>query len=250
MSAPKLLAIETSGAIGSVALAAGDTILERTIATPREQTARVLEIVDALLAEAGLRLDGLDALVFGRGPGSFTGLRVAAAVVQGLGLASGRPILRVSSLAALAQRGLTEHAAESPAAAAGTGEPARADRARVALCCIDARMGEVYSGLFRLESGLAVALGEEQIGPPADLAALAVAAAREGPCLALGDGFEAHAAALEPVLAAASGRAPGLAARAQDLLPQARADLAAGNCVPLEAAVPVYLRGPDAWRRA
>ena len=88
MSTLKLLAIETSSAAGSVALGIGDDVSEIAIATPREQTERVLVIVDELLSGAGVSLGELDAIVFGQGPGSFTGLRVAAAVAQGLSLAS------------------------------------------------------------------------------------------------------------------------------------------------------------------
>lgn len=262
-AASTLLAIETSSSTGTVALAVGDAIVERTIATPREQTARVLEIVDDLLAEAGLSLAGLDALVFGQGPGSFTGLRVAAAVVQGLALASERPIVPASSIAALALRGLVSDTDSAITdSAIGT----------TALCCIDARMGEVYFGLFRLDSGLAVVVGEVQLGPPAAVRAPGA------PYVAIGDGFAAGAAAgaapgagpgvaagagltgaartgaaatpLESIARGAIRVEPDLVPRARDLLPEARAAVAAGRFVPIEAALPVYLRGPEAWRRS
>lgn len=223
MIARRVLAIETSSRTGSIALGIDGRVAERSIAAPREQTAQILPLIDALLTEAGIGLADLDALVFGRGPGSFTGLRVAAAVVQGLGLASGVPIVPVSSLAALAQRGL-----------------AGRERRR-ALCCIDARMNEVYWACFGLVDGLAVAESDERIGRPAEVTA------PEGLFLALGDAFVAHEAALGPVLARAAGVVASLEPRARELLTLAAPDVEAGRFVPAAAALPVYLREADAW---
>jgi len=232
MSAARLLLIDTSSAVGSVALAIGDELSERTIAVPREQTERVLGIVDALLQEAGLAIGDLDALVFGRGPGSFTGLRVAAAVTQGLALATGKPIVSVSSLAALAQRAL----ADLPASDA-------APPIDHALCCMDARMGEVYSGVFRRSDSGVVAEADEALGPPATVGSL------RAPFAAVGDGFAAYADALHPVLDAAALVAVSLLPRARDLLPLAREEIRLGRWLPLEGALPVYLRGAEAWKR-
>ena len=241
MSALKLLAIETSSAIGSVALAIDDQVAELSIATPREQTARVLGLVDDLLVNADLRLADLDALVFGCGPGSFTGLRVAAAVTQGLSLAAGCPIVAVSSLAALAQRGFSEYAGESAV--------------EWALCAVDARMGEVYSGHYRLADGLAVLEGSEclvapkSVVAPVEVHAPMSVAAPILPYLALGDAFAAYAEALTALTAGAVATRSALAPRARDLLPQAACEVLAGRFLPLEAALPVYLRQADAWRQ-
>lgn len=228
----RLLAIETSSQTGSVALGIGDAVAERTIATAREQTASVLALVGDLLAEAGCALADLDALVFGRGPGSFTGLRVAAAVAQGLSLASSRPIVPVASLLAMAQRVLPDMVATS-----GTGNLR-------ALCCVDARMGEVYTGLYRLESGLAVVEQAEAIGKPESVSC------PDDPFIAVGDGFAAYKDALADAVAAAREVDAGLVPRARDLLPLAAADVRAGRFATIESALPVYLREADAWRRA
>ena len=228
MSGLKLLAIETSSSTATIALALGDAIVERSIETPREQAGRSLGIVAELLNGAGIGLSDLDALVFGQGPGSFTGLRVAAAVAQGLSLGSGRPIVPVSSLAGLAQRALT-----------GRGG---ADGAERVLCCVDAHMGEVYSGSFALADGLASALAGESIGAPAAVAPPA------SPYLAVGDGLSAHAEALASIVAGASACDPGLFPRARDLLPLARARVTRGDFVPIESALPSYLREAGAWR--
>lgn len=272
MSALKMLAIETSGTTASIALGFDGDVVERTIAEPREQTAQILGLIDELLAGAGSRLTDLDALVFGRGPGSFTGLRVAAAVVQGLSLASGVPIVAVSSLAALAQRGFGGRAQAGAAAPAPVGSPAPGRAAHSgslsgaaapagvasdaagdpsgvwavpgrALCCTDARMGEVYWAGFRQVGGLAVPDTGERIGRPGSVVA------PDGRFLAFGDGFGAHRQALAGVIERAAGVVAALQPGAPELLALAAADAAAGRFVPLTAAVPVYLREADAWRR-
>lgn len=227
MSEPVLLALETSAAVGSVALTVGGTLTEREIAVPREQTESVLQHIDELLAGAALAAGDLDAVAFGQGPGSFTGLRVAAAVAQGLGFSTGVPLVPVSSLAGLAQAVLSVNAS----------------RAELALCLVDARMGEVYSGLYRLENGLAVAVGAEQIGPPEAVHC------PDKPFVLAGNGAEVHPEALAALTAAAVARSEQSMPRARDLLPLAAARAAAGSTVALQAALPVYLRQADAWRK-
>lgn len=234
-AAPRLLALETSSATGSVALARGSEISERTIATPREQTDRLLPLVHELLAEAGLGLRDLDAIVFGRGPGSFTGLRIAAAMAQGLALAAGLPVAAVSSLQALAERAGREHAAT-----------------RV-LTCVDARMGEVYWALYERSGGGPAPMrlvGEERLAPPEAMeAALAELAPPLEAWYAAGDGWARYRAQLEPLLARAAGVGDALYPTARDLLPQAAADLGAGNLLAPEHALPVYLRSAAAWHK-
>lgn len=146
-----LLAIDTSTECGSVALAMDRRVLERSAVMPRQHAEQLLPWIDELLAEAGLARSQIDAIAVGRGPGGFTGVRLAVAVAQGLAWALQRPLLAVSSLAALAMQ------------AGG----ASGDRV---LAAIDARMGELYLGRFRLDAdGLAVALGEEWMASPASV---------------------------------------------------------------------------------
>jgi len=222
----RLLAIETSSTVGSVALAVDGDVREATIPVPREQTARILPLIEQLLGEAGIELGSLDAVVFGRGPGSFTGLRVAAAIAQGLALATGLPIVAVSSLAALA------------------GRAAAAERAADVLVCIDARMGEVYSAYYRVAVRVPELVGAETIGAPE-----AVTAPAADDWLAVGDGFAAHGAALERVAACARAVLADASARARDLVPLAEHELAAGRTLEPEQALPVYLREASAWHR-
>lgn len=222
----KLLGIETSSAIGSVALRLPAGVLIRTLPTPREQTEQLIRLTDELLAEAGLALRALDGVAFGRGPGSFTGLRVAAAVAQGFALASGVPLLPVSSLLCIAQHAW------------------RTQRVQHSLVCVDAHMGELYSGEFEQRGGVVEPVGAERLSAPAELMV------PRAPWTAVGGGFAAHREALAGAVAQAERVLPDVLPHAQDLLPQAARDLAAGRAVPPAAALPVYLREHTAWRRS
>ena len=222
----KLLALETSGHVGSVALLVDGDVRQETIPTLREQTAQLLPLTGKLLGGAGLKLRDLHGIAFGRGPGSFTGLRIAAAVAQGLGLATGVPLLPVSSLAATAQ-GLW-----------------RTHRCARLLVCVDARMGEVYWGDFEIRRGLAHAASKESLTAPED-----VQAPGGYPWSAAGSGFGIHGDALASLIGRARELFPDAGPNATDLFPQAREDLAAGRGHEPEEANPVYLRSETAWRR-
>ena len=166
----RLLAIETSGEACSVAVQLGGECIERFEHAPLRHAERLLPFVRSLLAEAEQPLGGLDAIAFGRGPGSFTSLRIGIGVVQGLAWGAELPVVPVSSLAAAAQE-----------AANDTGR--FSGRIRVAL---DARMQEVYSADFRVDAGQTVRLeGRERVVPPGELLA-----GVEGPFIAVGNGFE------------------------------------------------------------
>ena len=222
----KLLAIETSSDVGSVALLVEEKLEQQRIETPREQTERILPMIAELLATAGLPLETLDGIAFGRGPGSFTGLRVAAAVAQGLGLAVNLPLLPVSSLAAMAQ---------------GMWRTEQQERSLVA---IDARMGEVYWGAYEIRDGVAELLGTEHLSEPGS-----VAWTGAGAWGAVGNGFDVYADALSGIVTAASSVQVARQPSAADLLPQALADLRDGKTRPAEDATPVYLRDETAWQR-
>jgi tRNA threonylcarbamoyladenosine biosynthesis protein TsaB len=223
----KLLGIETSGRVGSVALSVDGKVDSREIANAREQTERLLAVVDELLAGAGLEVARLDAIAFGRGPGSFTGLRVAAAVAQGLAAPARVPLLPVSSLLCLAQRAW------------------RSARVEHSVACVDAHMGEIYWGEFELRNGMMCAAGSERLGSPSELAA------PDGSgWAAVGGGFAAQREALAAVLEKAQRALPELEPAAEDLFPAAAEALAAGRAAAPRDALPVYLREHTAWRRA
>jgi tRNA threonylcarbamoyladenosine biosynthesis protein TsaB len=221
-----LLAIETSGPVGSLALCCRTTVYERCIDSPRDQAERLLPLIEELLRQAEITVGKLDAIVFGRGPGSFTGLRIAAAIAQGLALAAQKPVVGVSSLAGVAQRALDTAGVER------------------SLVCIDARMGEVYFGCFEAEHGLVRARGPERIAAPEQVPVPACER-----WTALGGGFTAY-----PALADVARHAEALLAdtwaRARDLIRLAERDLAEGGAVAATAALPTYLRDDSAWRRS
>ncbi len=220
-----LLAIETSSDIGSVAVLAGERLAESAIATPREQTVRILPLIDELLSASGLESSDLDGITFGRGPGSFTGVRVATAVAQGVGLATSTTLLPVSSLATTAQQAW------------------RIDGVERSLVAVDARMGEVFWCEFELQDGLASAIGAERLSSPD-----AVAWTGSNGFACLGSAFVRFPDELAGVTEGADRIDPDMAPTAADLLPQALADLEAGRGVAATEAAPVYLRGEGAWR--
>jgi tRNA threonylcarbamoyladenosine biosynthesis protein TsaB len=141
----KLLALDTATEACSAALLTGGEVQARCEFTSHGHSDLILNMLDALLAEGGIPLSSLDALAFGRGPGSFTGVRIGASVAQGIAFAYDLPVLPISSLAALAQM---------------SGE-------KKVLAAIDARMGEVYWGVYEQGTDSLVALkGVEQVCPP------------------------------------------------------------------------------------
>ena len=153
----KLLAFELATEACSVALWIDGEVRERFEVAPRRHAELALPWADALLAEAGVAKSQLDAIALGRGPGAFTGVRLAIAIGQGIALALDRPIVPVSTLAALAA------SLPLPLAGEGRGEGMPAPRV---LAAIDARMDEVYSAAFELRGGDAIALDSETVGAP------------------------------------------------------------------------------------
>jgi tRNA threonylcarbamoyladenosine biosynthesis protein TsaB len=165
-----VLALDTASQWCSVALALDGQCLERAAEAERGHGDQALALVGSLLAEAGCKLASLDAIAFGRGPGAFTGLRLAASLAQGLAWSSGLPIIPVSNLRAVAQQAI----------APGPGGAAWPAAIRV-LACQDARMGEAYWAGFIEQHGLAVPATAEAVQSPAALAAAAVAWLQAGP---------------------------------------------------------------------
>ena len=141
----KILALETSGNDCSAALLIDDRLDQRGENAPRRHAELILGMLNELLENAGLGLTELDAIAYGRGPGSFTGVRIATAVAQGVAFGAGRPVIGVSTLAATAR-----------AAFLVTGQ-------RKFACALDARMGEVYWGCYRIEDDDTATLLDEEI---------------------------------------------------------------------------------------
>jgi tRNA threonylcarbamoyladenosine biosynthesis protein TsaB len=199
---------------------ADGSIAQRLEVAARQHTQLLLPMVESVLREAGITLSALDCLAFGRGPGSFTGVRIAASAIQGLALAADRPVLGVSSLAAVAL-GEDERITES------------------VLAMFDARMGEVYLGAFRADAdGLPVAIDEERLGTP-ELIALP----STGDWFGAGAGWPVHGAQIAGRLGA---RLLGVDGdRLPCAMPIARLAAAAarrGEGMAAEHALPNYLR--------
>lgn len=224
----RVLALDAASEACSVALQNNGVVSARLTVVEREHGPRLLAMVDELLAEAGIGLDDLDALAFGCGPGSFTGLRIAAGITQGLALAADLPVIAVSDLAMLAQRAMNEDAADS-----------------VAVCC-DARMGEAFVGFYRRDaSGLARALCEDALVQPENL--LLPVADRDW--CTVGNGWRVFADLSERLGLSVSDRGAAYLPDARFALPLAFDMLRKDAVLPVEQALPVYLRESVAWRQ-
>lgn len=213
----KLLAFETATEACSVAVWVDGEVRERFELAPRRHAELSLPWAEQLLAEAGIGKSQLDAIAVGRGPGAFTGVRLAIALAQGIALALDRPIVPVSTLAALAMQ------AKGP---------------RV-LASIDARMGEVYAAHFQLGDGDAVTLDSERVVTPDAVQLLDTRVGWHG----VGTGFAALDGLLRQRLA------DRLVAVDADALPHAAdvARLAAkacerGEAIAADQVEPAYLR--------
>lgn len=239
----KLLALETATEHCSVAIwqrdAAGQVqVIARRQHAPRQQTELILPMVDELLAESGLALAQFTAVAYSCGPGAFTGVRIAAAVAQGLAFGADLPVVPVSSLQTLAQAAYRQHGA------------------RAVLAAFDARMQEIYAGAYALDAdGLMQAITPEAAGAPATLPAALVAAwaacvAEAGADLAsaaAGSGWATYGDSLAQTFAVQQIHAD-LAPDAEDVATLAAAAVQAGKAVAPELALPVYLRD-DVWKK-
>jgi tRNA threonylcarbamoyladenosine biosynthesis protein TsaB len=227
---PIILAIETSSELASCALFNSDAepaaVLARESSGVRTHSQSVLPMVQELLREAGVTLAGCDAVAFGAGPGSFTGVRTACGVAQGLAFGAGLPVLPMVTLEAMAE----------------------ACRARIGatevLAVLDARMNEVYWAQYRYAGGRWSEVVAPALCAPQDVAPQGVAG-----LAACGNGFAAY-----PEAFAGKDFAAGAFG---DMLPHARdmavlgvAALAAGQAVPADQAQPLYLRNKVAYTSA
>ncbi|WP_421305880.1 tRNA (adenosine(37)-N6)-threonylcarbamoyltransferase complex dimerization subunit type 1 TsaB [Aeromonas veronii] len=228
MNELKILAVDTATEACSAALLVGDKLFSRWEVAPRDHTRKILPMVQAVLEDAGISLSDLDAIAFGRGPGSFTGVRIGISVAQGLAFGAGVPLIGISTLAAMAQGAY------------------RRDGAEQVLTAIDARMNEVYFGRYELIDGRMQLVGDEVVSEPAAL--VDVRGKLAGPVTCVGTGFETYGETLSGLadeLAESQVRFPA----AEDMLPLARAAWLAGEAVPVELATPVYLRDKVTWKK-
>ena len=217
----KILAIETATEACSVALLNDEQIVEHYEHKPQKQAHLVLPMVDKLMADAGLKPSQLDAIAFGAGPGSFTGLRIAAAVTQAIAIASDLPVIAISTLAALAQGAFRRH------------------QFQAVLAAIDARMQEVYWAEYKLgQQHLMRVSREEHVVAPA-----AVPLPERAEWAGVGSGWSVYAESLknrinQPIANIEDGCWP----QAQDILTLAVPLYKAGKTIAADQAEPTYLR--------
>jgi tRNA threonylcarbamoyladenosine biosynthesis protein TsaB len=216
----KLLALDTSTEACSAAVFADGVTFSEFELAPRAHTRLILPMVDKVLSAAGLRLADVDAIVVGRGPGAFTGIRIGVGVAQGLAMAADKPVIPVSTLAALAQQAYAQQGKSH------------------VLAALDARMSEVYWGQYTAQDGLMQLQGEEQVCAPQDAPVV------EGSgWFAAGHGWSAYAEVLQPRFAAVlTGTDAQMLPAAEFMLPLAVAEWQSGRAIAPEHAQPVYLR--------
>jgi tRNA threonylcarbamoyladenosine biosynthesis protein TsaB len=196
----------------------------------------MMPMIEALLESAELTLENLDALAYGHGPGSFTGLRIAAGTIQGLAFGLGIPVVGVSTLEALSLQAHRHH------------------RARFVMPMLDARMGELYTGAYRVTPRVGNDAGgfdieqvlPEQVCAPGLLEL--PAALREHDWLAIGSGLVMHDDLPECLRASIAQQLPEPQPDAEDMVILAAQAFARGEAVAAVEAQPVYLRNEVAWR--
>jgi tRNA threonylcarbamoyladenosine biosynthesis protein TsaB len=222
---PNILALDTSTDACSVALNLEGAITEDFRVIPRQHTQQLLPMVQELLANAGVKVSELDAIAFGRGPGSFAGIRIATGVTQGLAYAADIPVLPVSTLEALA---LAAHKKES--------------RDRVA-AALDARMDEIYVAAYDMTSGMPEIILAEQVCAPGDLALENVS------YFAVGSGWRYLNDMSDLTQASVTVAEEDYYPSAVDMLTLAERDFELGKAVTADQAIPVYLRDEVAWKK-
>ncbi|MGC8121663.1 tRNA (adenosine(37)-N6)-threonylcarbamoyltransferase complex dimerization subunit type 1 TsaB [Marinobacter sp. VGCF2001] len=227
----KLLALDTSSEGCSAALWLDGRVTDRFELAPRGHTRLLMPMVRELLAEQQISPGELDALAFARGPGSFTGLRIATGVVQGLAWGLGIPVVPVSSLAAVALAAIENHALKDGDCVAVT---------------FDARMGEVYWGAFRCEAGLPVLLDEERVCPPA---ALSLPLDTHAAWYGAGKGWTLQDQMPPELVERLTVIDDSLVPSAAQVAKLADQDMARGLSVPAEQAQPVYIRDEVTWKK-
>ncbi len=217
-----ILAIDTATERCSAALLVGEQMCERSAETPRAHAELILPMVADLLKESGMRLADVDAIAYGRGPGAFTGVRIAVSVAQGLAFGAGKPTIGISNLAAVAQQVATQ--------------------STEVLVCMDARMGEVYWCRYALRPG------EQDVQPLAPERVSAPQDVQGDRALCAGTGF-----AVYPVLAEFAAACPVRS----EVLPHAREiarlavwAMARGEATAPAHAAPIYLRDNVAKKMA
>lgn len=223
-----ILALDTCTELCSAAILAGDTLYTESQPTQRGHSDMILSMMDSLFEQSGLTIKDIDVIAFGRGPGSFTGVRVGVGVAQGIAFARDLPVVAVSSLAALAQHVADQLGAKHIAVA------------------IDARMNEIYCASYHVEEGLVKIKTDEKVCPASEFNPVS-----EQQWLGAGSGWAAYQDELENNF---SSNLTSIQANyyphASAIAKLAKIEVEAGRTLKAEQAVPVYLRDKVAKKKA
>lgn len=221
----KILALDTSTDACSVALWLDGEVIGDFRVIPRQHTKELLPMVSTLLAGAQLSVAQLDAIAFGRGPGSFAGIRIATGTAQGLAFAAELPLLPVSTLAAMA---LKVHQ--------------QSNSSRV-VASLDARMNEIYAAAYHCKDGAVEEVLAERVCAPADLVL------PEDQWTAVGPGFNYRQDMAEQTQQRLAELDKSVYPTAGAMVQLAIQDFDNGKVVAPELAMPVYLRDDSGWKK-
>lgn len=224
----KILALDASTDACSVALYVDGATSHIFELAAKSHTQRLLPMVDEILSAANCTLKDLDAIAFGRGPGSFTGLRICMGIVQGLAFGANLPVIPVSTLQAMAQGFITDNPQ--------TSSPL--------LVTLDARMDEVYWGLYSVDK-TPIALSAEHVMKPADVCLQDVVVNLDKKFIAIGPGW--HYADLQTIIPETF--VQDVHPNALHMLPIALEAFNNGETQSILDAQPVYLRDSVSWQK-
>jgi len=226
------LAIDASTEACSVALTVNNQTFSEFELAPQSHSLLLLPMIDRLLKKADIKLAQLDGLIFGQGPGSFTGVRIGVGVAQGLAFAADLKVVGVSTLQVMAQQAYRLHQQVD------------------VIATIDARMSEVYAGYYQLnEQGIMEAVLDDTVLAPEKLAEyLSERLTENQQVYGVGTGWDAYQSALEP-LKINAGTPEILFPNAEELLEVGQYYFSIGKAVTAENAQPVYVRDTVSWKK-
>ena len=226
---PIILAVDTSADCCSVALSQGQQLTELMTDTPRQHTQKLLPMIDEVLTSQAINLSELDVIAYGRGPGSFTGLRICLATVQGLAYAAEIPLVGVSTLETLAIGAQRLH---------------HYPEGGHILVALDARMKEVYWSVYEVQQGRPVAVSEEFVMPP-EAVVEQVRSLGIDTLFGIGSGWHySDLKELQP-----ESILEDINPVASDMIALAQSALLNGTTVDADQAQPIYLRDSVAWKK-
>ncbi len=225
------LAIDASTEACSVALEYQGKVYSRYELCPQSHSLLLLPMVDAVLQEAGVKLSQLDGLIYGRGPGSFTGVRIGIGVAQGLAYSANLMLVGISTLQAMAQQAFELHGQS------------------MVIAAIDARMSETYSGLFALDDHNLMQPVKAEVVIAPELLKNYIDDNSVTKLSGVGSAWDAYPEQLANISDLVEVNNQVQFPRAQAMLNLAKAEFAKGNQVSAEHAEPVYLRDTVTWKK-